>query len=185
MTDIATTEPQEFTAGDKIQWKRDLTDYPANAGWVLTYVAINAAAKISITAAASGADHLVTIAATDSAAYGAGNYKWQAYVTNGTDRRNIESGTFKVLPNYAAGSTTVLDTRSHAKKVLDAIEAVLEGKATSDQQQYTIEGRSLTRIPWPELMTMRDKYRAEYQRELNKEDIAAGRGASNKIKVRL
>ena len=70
----ATLEPSRVTAGDTITWLRSLADYPASAGWVLSYTLINSAAKISITATASGADHLVTVAAATSAAYTPATY---------------------------------------------------------------------------------------------------------------
>ena len=65
----ATTEPARVTAGDTIAWTKTLSDYPASAGWVLAYTLINAGAKITITAAASGDDHAVTVLAATSAGY--------------------------------------------------------------------------------------------------------------------
>jgi hypothetical protein len=43
--------------------------------------------------------------------------------------------------------------------VLDAIEAVIENRATLDQQEYTIGSRHLKRMTAAELIEFRDKYR--------------------------
>jgi len=53
--------------------------------------------------------------------------------------------------------------REHVKKMLQAIENLLEGKITQDVQSYSIEGRSLTKLSTTELLAMRDYYRREAQ----------------------
>jgi hypothetical protein len=182
MPDIPKIEPLEITAGDYIQWTKNLSDFPPGT-WTLTYTLINSTNKYQLTATTSGADFLVTIAAATSAAYVAGVYKWQAYVTSGVQRYNVGSGEVKINPNFAA--TATLDTRTHAKKVLDAIEAVLENRASLDQEEYTIQGRSLKRTPVLELMKMRDKYRAMYISEQNAEKASKGLYGKNKLFVRI
>ena len=54
---------------------------------------------------------------------------------------------------------------SHAEKVLAAIEAALERCASTDQMNYSIEGLSLARTPIADLLTLRDRYKAEVVRE--------------------
>ena len=54
----------------------------------------------------------------------------------------------------------------HVRRVIDAIEAVIERRATKDQKSYSIDGRSLERTPIDELLLLRDRYRAEWQRLL-------------------
>ena len=56
------------------------------------------------------------------------------------------------------------DARSHVQRVLDAIEAVLEKRATLDQEQYRINNRELRRTPIADLLKLRDRYRMELQR---------------------
>jgi len=94
----------------------------------------------------------------------------------------VDSGTFEVVANRDAATT---DPRSHVKITLDAIEAVIESRATKDQESYSINGRSLSRTPLKDLLMFRDKYKAEYLKEQRKESIANGRGHSGKIRVRL
>lgn len=179
---ISNIEPSIITAGDTISWRRSLADYPAPT-WVLTYALVNAAGKISITAAADGTDHLVSVAAATTAGYTAGTYRWQAYVTNGSQRVTVGSGEVTIKPNFAAATT--LDSRSHVKKVLDAIEAVIEGRASIDQEEYTIANRSLKRTPIAELLRLRQHYKTFYVQEQNAEKVAQGLFGKNKIYTRF
>lgn len=54
---------------------------------------------------------------------------------------------------------------THAQRMLDAIEAALEGRVTADVQSYQISGRSITKIPIAELMTLRKQYMVEVANE--------------------
>jgi hypothetical protein len=184
MAEIPVIEPSEIVSGDTIQWKKSLSDYPASDGYTLKYSIINASNKYDITASASGDDHLITISAATSASYAPGIYTWTSYVEKGTDRYTIGSGTIKIKPNLAA-QTAGYDNRSHVKKVLDAIEALLEGKASRDAQGISIGGTAITKMAIDELLKWRDKYRIEYQAEAARENIALGKKAKNRIKAQL
>lgn len=182
--EIPATEPTQVNAGDTVQWTRqDLTDYLATDGWALSYVLINSTSKITINAASDGSAYAVTVAAATTAGWTAGLYSWQAYVTKTTERFKIDEGSMEVLPNFAAAST--YDSRSHAKTVLDAIEAVLESRATVDQESYSIMGRSLKRTPMADLLKLRDRYAALYAAEKNAENAKNGRPGKNRILARL
>lgn len=181
--DIPTLEPDKVTAGDTWKWKRSLDHYSAADGWVLTYKLINASGDIDITASADGSDHLVSESAATTAAYAAGKYRWQGYVTKGAERYAIGRGEIEVLPDLA--TETTYDDRTHARKVLDAIEAVIEGRASQDQMSYSINNRQLSRMPIEDLLKFRGVYRAEVQAEMNKEKIALGRPVKTKLVVRL
>jgi len=69
--------------------------------------------------------------------------------------------------------------------VLDAIEAVIENRATLDQESYQIGGRSLKRMPIADLMRLRQLYRAEVAGEEAAAKLAAGLGTARKVQVRL
>lgn len=183
MTDIPTNEPMSVTAGDTVTWKRSLSDYLASAGWVLSYTLVNSAGKITITSTADGDDHLVSVLAATTAAWTAGEYSWQAYVTKGAERYQVDYGALEILPDFAQQTTH--DGRSHVKTVLDSIEAVIEGRATKDQESYSINGRSLARTSVEQLLVFRDRYKAEYAREVRAERIRNGLGHSGRILTRF
>jgi len=73
MSDIPTTEPLSFRAGDTVKWKKSLGDYPATS-WTLKYFLVIQSDQKIITASADGTDHLVTITAAASAGYAVGRY---------------------------------------------------------------------------------------------------------------
>lgn len=187
-TEYPETEPTSMVAGDRAAWKRtDLGSDYAPASYSLTYKArleSSGSTVISITASESGDDYIIEVGASTTAAYTAGVYHWQAYITRSSDseRITIDSGTFEVLANRSSATT---DPRTHAKKVLEAIEAVIEGRASKDQAAYSIGNRSLSRTPITELLILRDRYRAEVIREERAERVANGLGHKGQIKVRF
>ncbi len=174
--------PSTLTIGLSWEWTASFADYPAG-DYSLSYTLINSTNKITIPAAASGDDFAVTVAAATTAGYTAGDYAYQAIVTSGSDSYLAEEGSVTLQPGFAALTTS--DRRSHAKKVLDAIEALLENKAGEDQQQIMIAGRQITTFSPFELLRFRDRYRAEYQRELRAERVARGESGGRTIKTRF
>ena len=176
--------PTEWTAGDTIIWDVKIPDYPADEGWALSYYLKNATSNIgAINASADGADYTVTVTATASASYTIGDYHYQAFVTKGSERFTVDSGKITINKNFADSGN--YDDRSHAKVVLEAVEAVIEGRASKDQESYTIAGRSLARTPIPDLMVLRDRYKAEGVREDRADRIKRGLGHSGRVKVRF
>lgn len=180
---IPTIEPQSFTAGDTVQWTKSLKDYPASAGWVVTYTAINGSAKFTATSTADGDLHAITLAAAATAAYVAGSYYFEGYVSKAGQRFTISTGWWTVAPNITASTT--LDARSHARKTLAAIQAVIEGRASIDQQEYTIGNRSLKRTPIADLLVLMSKYETLVKSEDNALALAQGRPTKNRILVRF
>ena len=187
MTDIATNEPPQLFAGDTWQWRRlDLSDYSA-ATWTLKYRFKNAAGGFEVTASAYNTSQFdITVSAATTAALTAGTYDWTAFVTSGSERHTVDHGHLIVQPDLGAGSAaTPVDRRSHAQKVLDAIEAVLESRATKDQQEYHIAGRRLIRTPIADLLLLRDRYRNETRRAQIAENLANGLADPSKVYVRF
>ena len=181
---VKTYEPEVLTVGDTWTWTKDVPDYRPEDSWVLSYEFNNATDTFSTTATDNGdGTFLVNIPAATTATYNAGFYNWQALVTKAPDRFTVDFGSTDVKPNPAAGP---LDNRSHARKVLDAINALLEGKALAgDQLSYQLEGRSLTRMSPEELLSWRSAYERMVDREEAAERARKGLPTGNKILVRL
>ena len=182
MADIPTLEPTTANAGDTWRWNRTLADYPASAGWALSYTLINAAAKVTINATASGDDHAVTVSAATTAGYAAGSYDWRARVSRSGEVYTVGEGRITVR-NAFSGAT--FDARSHARKTLEAIEATIEGRASSATLEYEIAGRRMKDIPAAELLTLRDKDRGEVAREDAATAVAAGLPDRRRVYVRF
>jgi len=183
--DIPTNEPTALRAGDTWKWTRSLADWPAPA-WVLKYRAKNAATGFEIVASASGTDHAVTVAAATTASIAAGDYSWIAWVEGGTSEKyTVDTGTWTVQAEYRTGLATVaLDDRSHARKVLDAIEGWLEGNDLT-AAEFTLGERRIKNIPIPELIKLRQRYLQEVAVEDQKAAIAKGEGVGRRIQFRM
>jgi len=166
--EIPDTEPTLVYAGTTVAWTKDLTDYPAST-YTLTYYWVNTTQRHVITASASGDTHSVSVAAATTALWTAGKYQWASYAVSGATKYRVESGLVEVKLDLQAASEASL--RTHARTVLEAIEAVIERRATKDQESMAIAGRSLQRTPIAELLKFRDIYKAEVARE---EAAAAG-----------
>jgi len=81
--------------------------------------------------------------------------------------------------------TATGDTRSHIQKVLDAIEAVLENRATQEYQSMSINGYSITQMSPQELLKLKDYYEGKLKTEQNKEAMAQGKPSKRTILVQL
>jgi hypothetical protein len=170
--------PLSIPAGVTFERSLCLDDYPASDGWSLT-VALRGPQAINLTSTADGDQHDLTASAATTATWTAGLYSYSIRATKAGEVHQIEQGTIEIEPDVAAIATGV-DQRSHARRTLDAIEALLENRATIDQERYRINNRELYRMPIAELLKFRDQYRAEVQRE----EIAA-RGGNGFRAVRV
>lgn len=179
MPDIPDRPPLLLYAGDTAQWTRSLSDFPASEGWALGYTLVSSTAAHSFAGTTAGDDFAVTVAATDTAEWAAGRYLLTEFVSKAGERFTLQTYQIRIASN-SAGAEAGADLRTHARKVLDAIEAWLEAKAPT-AASFEIAGRRLSNYPLAELLALRDRYRAEVQRE---ERVATGRG-SGKLLVRL
>lgn len=162
MVDTATQVPARLFVGDSLAWERDLDDYPAGT-WTLTYYFANDSHAFSITASASGSTHVVSV--DDTTSYQPGRYRWHARAASGATKVTVENGWIEIRPNPAAGKS---DWRSHARKMLDAIEAALEGQASKDQLDlisYAVGESINVRRDRELLHKLRSKYELELARE--------------------
>lgn len=151
-------EPQTIYAGDSVTWQKSLTDYPASAGWSLRYD-LAGPETIQVTSSANGDAHLIEIAAATTTVWTAGTYSWALRAINGSQRITIAPGILEIKADPAVGS----EQRPHCKVMLDAIESLLEGKATKDQQEYKYKDMSLVRLPFDDLLRVRRHYLIQWQ----------------------
>lgn len=182
---IPTNEPKELRAGLTWAWDRqDLSDYPAPT-WTMKYwfKRMGGTDKFSITATANGSFHRVAVLPAVTLTYVADDYTWVVIAGDGTNSYEVDRGTLKVLPRYDVD--TALDDRTHAKKVLEAIEAVIEGRATKDQEEFTIGNRSLKRTPIADLLVLHDRYKREVAMEEAAEQMARGLGNPRNVGIRF
>jgi hypothetical protein len=181
-------EPLEVTVGDFIQWKRsDLSgDYP-NDLYTMSYVyhlVDGSGPQPHVTGVALGDDYLFTVTSAQSAQVTAGTYKWQLEVVKNSDgnRAVVDRGQVEFVADIDIAG---VDLRTHAEIMVQKIQSVLDGKADSDVANYSIGGRSISKMTFDELMNARDRYRAEVLQQKNRELAKRGKQGGATVKVRF
>jgi hypothetical protein len=171
--------PAVLQKGDFWAWKKPnlSTDYPL-AAYSLKYkfylIDGSTASNFTIDATESNNEYIISTSSTTSQT--AGDYRWDGIIKRTSD--NVEV----IIED---GYSTILDNavRSHAKIVFDSICAVIENRASMDQSSMSIAGRSLSRMSIDELLTFKDRYKAEWLKEVKMARIKNNEGSGNTIKV--
>jgi len=180
--------PLEIVVGDFIQWKRSdlVADYPlaTHSAEYVSRISKGGSIEIRIAAVESGGTYLFAVESTVTANYEAGVYHWQLEVTETAtgNRIVVERGEFEVIVDLDQNHA---DPRTHSEIMLDKIETILEGKADSDVSNYSIAGRSLTKMTFDELLVARDQYRREVILMRQKLRVKSGKPSGTTVKVRF
>jgi hypothetical protein len=183
-------EPTEFTKDTTVTWIKVVSDHQASDGWTLSYRFIGCApftvadGEGTITVETDGDDFKVTIPKADTNAYQAGKYDWSAFVEKAGEKFQIDCGRVEIKED-PFDITTKQDIRTHAERTLDALQAVIENRASIDQQQYTIAGRTLIRMSPEQLTELERQYRRRVAEERRREAIKNGRRDRQRIDVRF
>lgn len=180
MADPVPFVPVELSAGDTATWTRIVPDRSPADGWAIGYSVVNATAAYSFGGTASGDGFLISVPAATTAAWAPGNYRLTEYVTKGAERYTLGTTPLRVLANLA-GAVAGIDARSHARKVLDAIQTWLETRAPI-AGTVRLGDREVQNYPIAELLALRDRYRREVA---NEEALASGSVMGSRLLMRL
>lgn len=171
---VPTIEPAVIIAGDSISWTRALPDYPASGGWVLNY-ALRGPQAIDLATVASGDDHLAEIASAASAAYVPGSYAMQGYVVKAAERITVYSSPITISADLVQQGPGY-DGRTQNRRILDALNAAIEGRASRTDLEYTINSGSSSRtvksLTVTQLLAARDRYTLMVWREQHPGQLA-------------
>jgi hypothetical protein len=181
--EIQDYEPEKLTAGVTWKWSKSLSDYPASDWSLSYYLRRNGATETSFGSTADGDTFQVNVGATVTALFTPDVYDIVGIVTKGSEKFVVYDGILKVLTNPA--SSSAYDPRSHARRVLDLIEAAMEGRIPNGMESYTIGGRSINKIPLKELRELYEKYKQDVEREVQIERLANGRRSGKNIGIRF
>lgn len=179
--------PQELVVGDLLQFK--ITEFSSdysNSLHTMRFVAriaTGGSSEIIVTATADDNDYLFTASSATTAAYDVGHYHYQLEIEEDSsgNRIVVDRGEIDINTDFDNN----VDPRYHAEKVLSKIEAMLEGKADADVSSYSIEGRSLSKFSYAELLDARDRYKREVAAHKREEAIKHGRKTKATIKMRF
>lgn len=181
-------EPLQIVVGDYIQWKRSdlVDDYPL-ALYSAQYVArISQGGNTEITLVATESDgtYLFVADSDTSSDFLPGYYHWQLEVVRTSDgnRVVVDRGDFTAIADLDVNGA---DPRTHPQIMINKIESILDGKADSDVGSYSIAGRSLTKMTFAELMDARDRYKAEFAKEVTENRAKRGKPTGATVKVRF
>lgn len=161
--------PATLVAGDTWGWS-DASAFASHPPpyWILRYILrpVAGGSAITIQSTIEADCYALTLTSAQSAAVAVGEYQWSslAYEDGGNDRAWVASGRLTVLPDPA---TATGNLRSAAERILEAITATIEGRATKDSDAYSIEGRSITRTPLPDLLRLQVIYERKVIAERN------------------
>lgn len=157
--------PARLTAGDTLELRVELTDYPAGDGWVLKtrFVPRAGGAVISLTATADGEVHVLAAAAAVTAAWPAGDYAAALWVEQGAESFVVEQRQLAI----AANPRTLLagtDTRSPAEMALAAAKAAFAAW-TPTSRRYRIGEREMEFSSAAEILRVVSYWQNQVDRE--------------------
>jgi hypothetical protein len=159
-----TKEPESFVCGNTVNWTKHISEYLPADGWVLKYHfrRPGTADKFSVTSTTDGDSHSVTIAAAATALLTAGNWYYQSYVEKLTEKIHIASGVIAIIVDYSATGT--VDPRTWEEITLDAIRAVIQGRATANQSSVKVGDKELRYYSFDELLRLEESISARVDR---------------------
>lgn len=141
--------PSQLYAGDTLIFETDVWEHPHGQ------IKFSISNHHNTYTFEADEDHLVSISAATTATWVPGKYRWTSFHVDGDQRTTLQSGDFEILPDPSVAG----DNRSHAQKMVDAIETALEETAGTELT-ITINGRTVT-YERREALNIRNQYRKE------------------------
>lgn len=133
------------------------------AGWTLAAL-LRGPEALTLTASADGTTYTFAAKGADTATWAPGLYGVSVRAALGDDVEEIYAGQLQVRPDLASVGAG-FDPRSDNEQALDAVNAVLQKKASQDQMRYRINNRELWRMPVADLLKLKSMYTAAVRRE--------------------
>lgn len=192
MTDFVETH----IAGDTLDFKVSVPDYPSLDGWTLKYrltprFSSPAQTPIDISAIANAdGSYQVQAGPAATSVWKTGFYTWARWVEKSGARQTLtERGQLEIRPNPAT-SAQGDDTRTFARKMVDAVEAMLASRATQTQRElvsYTIGSRGQTFDPNDRANLVKELsfWRWQLSNEDAREKMAAGLPNPRSVGIRF
>jgi hypothetical protein len=160
--------PTQFRAGDTYSWEESFPDYSATLYSAKASI-IGAGGFQSFNAAGSGTTYTFTPTITPTLP--AGQYRlaiWVQLTSDATKQYTQFDLPITLLANYA-DATAASDTRSSARKALDALESAIQSAVLVPYSQLAAHMRTIGYRDLKEMFDTRDRLRAE----VNAEELSA------------
>lgn len=155
------TEPESLLVGSFYQWRKrlDYDDTLYSLKYRLFPADFSTPREIIGTYDSSNEWWVFTLASGDTTGWVNGDYRWDLMLQRLSDSETAVISTGSLVVHITSD-----DRRSHAEVMLKKIESLLEGRADSDIESYSIKSRSLTKMSVKELREWREYYSAEIER---------------------
>lgn len=184
-------EPREIQRGETVRWRRHFVGYPPSE-FTLRYLIRGPGIGIDVPATGDGDAFVAEITSEQSGSLTEGSYQWQAWlneISDPTKRYVAARGEIIVRPGFVESDTTAVDTRSTAKKIVDALEAALLNSASREQLEYEIStpagARKIRFMTRTEQTTFLRYYREIVGRERAAERVRNGGTFGTTVKLRV
>jgi len=176
--------PNEIRIGTTTEWSYSHSDYSPSA-WSLTYhfISDDGTKKVSIDATAGTGEWIVKINPATSQNFTPGGWTYVALVTDGTDTYEVNSGAVTILPDPTAADITAFE--SHTKKVLDMLEAAMEGRASRTDLEYQIGNRKIKHMSPEQIYRLWKVYKIMYDKERKAASLGEQLGPGANVAVRF
>ena len=198
--------PASLYAGDAISWEVHLqrpngpTLYTAADGYSPLYILnlrTSAGTKARIADGETGITITegdpgifeITLAGSFTNTLPVGTLDWVLFADTSGERYHITNGSIEILPNVETEAT--YDPRTHAQKMVDAIDAHLEALTRGELGMTSISiatpdgNRSFTQMERSEIITWRNYYLREVEREQDLVRRRQGQPSRRYIKSRF
>lgn len=138
--------------------------------------------KFTKTAAVDSGSYVALFTSAETSALVAGKYAVHIGLFDGNERETLATGYMNVTADITASAS---DFRTTYEKQLDAINAALEGRATTAQDEVMINGRSIKYMNIQELIKWQNHCKNQIAREKREERLKAGLGGAGIIRARF
>lgn len=160
----------QIISGRPFKLEIERADMPAPT-WSMTFV-LRGPANVTLASTADGSDHLITATVPVNSLWVAGWYDYEITATDGTEVVSIECGRVEIVKALEL-ITSAYDARTHARRVYEAICAVIEKRASVDQESYKINNRELKRMSIDDLIKLKTQYKTKMIMEEGKGSLIA------------
>jgi hypothetical protein len=176
--------PDALHAGDSFLLEIAGSDYPASE-WTTTIVFSNSLARYTANSSSNGNDHRFNITPTTTEDWTAGNYNWQIYFSKTGYRVTHATGRIKILADIADASAGT-DIRSFPRKIADALESIVNNRATKEQLMLVSLNCKDLNVNFTEDVYLHwSKWTARAEQEEAAGKVAAGMGRPTSIYARF
>lgn len=168
--------PEIFRAGDTLDFYQYSSNY--DSMYNLNLVLLSPNNKIVINSTYENQGWHFIVDENDSSNYIPGIYQVYQQYSKTDFKKTIKVGSLEILQNL--DNVNSLET-SENQKALNCINAVLQKRATLDQQSYSIQGRSLSRMSVADLIKLKEYF----ENEVVKENNGNGKNCQNGAIIRV